>query len=437
METQHDCKIKKFRTDNGGEFLSDKITEFFTQKGIRHDLTPPYSHESNGVAERFNRSVGEGIRAMLLPIDNKRLWAEATNTFVYVKNLQAHSIINGMTPHEAFYDEKPSVSHLQPFGRKCYVHISKERRSTGNKLLPRAEMGMFVGYTKVAHHYRIFIPKRNHTYVSANVEFLPFTSTNSITYPSNDTAKLNDDPILPHKSAEIDVESQSSIHSIAYNDSTYQDQNEIIHENLNPINSATEIIDTNSTINQNNQQTLLAPLSLMPENVPQQSLTSPTSANPTQTTLQNSDTNQNHYRRTQSGRQVRPRTFDDTITGNWWNSTNSSHESPSNLLYEEEALINILEIPVPKSYNMAKNSVHWDQWKTAFDDEINSLQENNVWEIVPRPEGRKIIDGKWVCKVKGNSQGELERFKARYVAKGFSQTQGLDYDETFAPVVRY
>ena len=74
--------------------------------------------------------------------------------------------------------------------------------------------------------------------------------------------------------------------------------------------------------------------------------------------------------------------------------------------------------------------------KKAFEDEMKSLHENKVWQVVPRPQGRKICSGKWVCKVKGNAQGEVERFKARYVAKGFTQTKGLDYDETFAPVVR-
>ncbi|KAI0992679.1 hypothetical protein K3495_g15506, partial [Podosphaera aphanis] len=153
-----------------------------------------------------------------------------------------------------------------------------------------------------------------------------------------------------------------------------------------------------------------------------------------------SDNNQNTARKTQSGRQVRPRVFSDTITGDWWNKTsvNPSHPNDSSPDFpDEEALINILDIPVPKTYSMAKRSTHWDQWQKAFEDEMNSLYENDVWEVVPRPAGRKVVDGKWVCKVKGNAQGELERFKARYVAKGFSQTQGLDYDETFAPVVRF
>ncbi|KAI0995525.1 hypothetical protein K3495_g12654 [Podosphaera aphanis] len=100
-------------------------------------------------------------------------------------------------------------------------------------------------------------------------------------------------------------------------------------------------------------------------------------------------------------------------------------------------MITILEVPEPKSYREAKTSPCWDEWKKAFDYEMESFAENNVWDIVPRPEGRKIVSEKWVCKVKGNAQGQEERFKARYVVKGFSQVQGLDFDEIFAPVVQF
>ena len=72
-----------------------------------------------------------------------------------------------------------------------------------------------------------------------------------------------------------------------------------------------------------------------------------------------------------------------------------------------------------------------------MDEELQSLTENDVWDVVPKPAGRKVVDGRWVFRVKGNAQGELERFKARYVAKGFSQVLGLDYDEIFAPVARF
>lgn len=135
--------------------------------------------------------------------------------------------------------------------------------------------------------------------------------------------------------------------------------------------------------------------------------------------------------------------YSDTISGEWWKrprvqNSNSRVESSNtiNVTDEESALVSVLEIPEPKSFNEAKHSTYRAEWKKALEDEISSLKENKVWHVVPRPAGRKIINGKWVFKVKGNALGEVERLKARYVAKGFSQVQGLDYDETFSPVVR-
>ena len=72
-----------------------------------------------------------------------------------------------------------------------------------------------------------------------------------------------------------------------------------------------------------------------------------------------------------------------------------------------------------------------------MDEELKSLKENDVWDVIPKPAGRKIVANRWVNKAKGQAQGEVERYKARLVAKGFSQSLGQDYDEIFTPVVRY
>ena len=68
--------------------------------------------------------------------------------------------------------------------------------------------------------------------------------------------------------------------------------------------------------------------------------------------------------------------------------------------------------------------------------EMKSLSDNKVWELTTLPPGKKAISCKWVYKVKTNSDGLIERYKARLVARGFNQKFGLDYDETFCPVVR-
>src|SRR5690606_11598213 len=112
---------------------------------------------------------------------DKKLWAEAVQTFVYLKNRQPHSALKDQTPYEAFHGTKPSIHHLQPFGRECYPHIPEATRRTGKKLAPRARLGLFVGYTKVDHHYRVFLPDEKRTVVSADVFFPPFNSEGATT----------------------------------------------------------------------------------------------------------------------------------------------------------------------------------------------------------------------------------------------------------------
>jgi hypothetical protein len=76
-------------------------------------------------------------------------------------------------------------------------------------------------------------------------------------------------------------------------------------------------------------------------------------------------------------------------------------------------------------------------WRDAMMEEYNSIMKNNVWEVVPRPEGKSMVTSRWLYKLKHVADGSIEKYKARFVARGFSQVEGVDYDETFASVVRY
>lgn len=94
------------------------------------------------------------------------------------------------------------------------------------------------------------------------------------------------------------------------------------------------------------------------------------------------------------------------------------------------------DLETPKSYREAIQLQNKDNWQTAMQKEIDSLHNNDVWDLVPLPEGRKVVGSKWVYKIKVAADGSIERYKARLVAQGFSQKYGQDYDETFCPVVR-
>jgi hypothetical protein len=76
-------------------------------------------------------------------------------------------------------------------------------------------------------------------------------------------------------------------------------------------------------------------------------------------------------------------------------------------------------------------------WKDAMIEEYESILKNDVWEVVPRPQGKSMVTSKWIYKIKHVVDGSVEKFKARFVARGFSQTEGIDCDEIFAPVARH
>ena len=73
-----------------------------------------------------------------------------------------------------------------------------------------------------------------------------------------------------------------------------------------------------------------------------------------------------------------------------------------------------------------------DLWYNAMKDELDSMKSNEVWDLVKLPQGVKAIGCKWVYKTKRDSLGNIERYKARFVAKGFTQKEGIDYKETFS-----
>jgi len=139
-------------------------------------FTPPYSPESNGVAEHLNPTIEEALRTMLesAVTYDKRLWAEAVFTSIHIKNCQPYSALKDLTPYEAFYGSQPSIKHLQPFGRECNIQVPYQKRNDGKKLSPRAHRPIFTGYTNTINHYRVFLPDMKKTIVSADIFFPSF-----------------------------------------------------------------------------------------------------------------------------------------------------------------------------------------------------------------------------------------------------------------------
>jgi hypothetical protein len=97
----------------------------------------------------------------------------------------------------------------------------------------------------------------------------------------------------------------------------------------------------------------------------------------------------------------------------------------------------VSQVKEPVTLTEALNGDQAFEWKAAADAEFNSLMKNETWELVRLPKGRKPVSCKWVFKVKYGNDGQIDRFKGRLVARGFVQEYGIDYDETYSPVVRF
>jgi transposase InsO family protein len=160
VENISERKIKILRSDNGREYTSNEFGSFCRDVKIMRELTTPYNHQQNGVAERKNRTIMEVVKTMIHDQDiPMHLWDEAMRTKIYVQNGLPHSALGFKTPKEMFSRKKLEVSHLKIFDYLVFVHISKERRT---KMDPSGKKGIFVGYCEVSKAFRIYIPGYHH-----------------------------------------------------------------------------------------------------------------------------------------------------------------------------------------------------------------------------------------------------------------------------------
>ncbi|MCO5603804.1 hypothetical protein L7F22_057956 [Adiantum nelumboides] len=169
VEKEKDLKVKSIRSDRGGEFLSENFARWCKSEGIRRQLTTPYTPSQNGVVERKKRTIMEMARAMLAHASLPRsYWVETCNTAVYIQNRSPTHALQDMTPFQAYYGRKPTVSHFRVFGCSAFVHIPKEKRQ---KLDFKSRKLLFLGYSAESDAYRLYDPDTRTTTVSRDVVF--------------------------------------------------------------------------------------------------------------------------------------------------------------------------------------------------------------------------------------------------------------------------
>ncbi|KAJ2945209.1 hypothetical protein O0L34_g9278 [Tuta absoluta] len=392
VENQTNEKNKKFRSDNGREFVNGPMSTFLRENGIIHQTSVAYNPQQNGVAERVNRTIVEKARAMLhdakLP---KAYWGEAVNTAIHLKNLSPTQALKNKIPDELWYGKRLDVSHLRVFGCEAHSFIPKEKRS---KLDSKTQSCIFVGYSTETKGYRLIDPRNPRAIIlSRDVVFIedklgvtepqqPTTPNNSLTYDLIVNTRVDQQETQPPTTQ------QPSLPSPLISDVPVPRPNsEIPPQNTEPQPQPLPQIDTSATAEPASPEYLSA-TSEPDEPVLPEVPTEPERRYP-----------------------VRVR----------------------NPLERFGYLTSDLE---PESFKEVTDHEEKEKWLEAMHAEYDSLIKNGTWVLVDRPSGRKTIKCKWVFKLKKDTSGQITKYKARLVAKGFTQVAGIDYSETFAPVAR-
>lgn len=388
-EVQTGCHVKRIRTDNGGEFLGAQLERFLADRGIIHEKTVPYSPAQNGVAERTNRTLVETARTMLT--DSKlpeEFWAEAMHTAAYVRNRCSKKIINQKVPEELYTKRHQSVKYFKTFGCLAYLFIPAGQRT---KLDQRSKPAIFLGYCTDRKGYRFYDPQTDRITVSRDVTFLE-TKRGAMLLPG---------------------------HSI-----TEGGMNEPQHISLPKMVDIGEcrVTETGETLFTEDREASL------------QSVSEDNSA-PSNTT----DSTNGSEAGSEDKGDSQPEQEDMVQQQEVRRTTRVSRPpdrlqlDPRKKSYCDKAEIELTE---PNTYQEAMKSPEKTEWEKAMNDELQSHREMNTWDFVPREPSMKIVKSKWVYRIKRGPTGKIDKFKARVVAVGCSQVYGLDYYETFSPVIK-
>ena len=342
------------------------------------------------MAERKHRHLLDMVRTLLLAMRVPQyLWCEAVLTATYLVNRLPSAALGGAIPLQRL-TPAADIFSLPPRVFGCTAFVQDHTLGL-SKLAPRALKGVFVGYSRTQKGYRVYFPDRRQYVTSADVTF------------------HEDVPYFPSTQSGGDLSSPSLLPSV----------------------SATTVTDLPMT----------PPPSVVTISLPEASPPSASLQPDPSSELQPPSSPLSPALATSPPPSPPPPVSDLDLPIALRKGTRqctqypiAHHVSPARLSpsYQSFALA-VLTESIPKSYIEA---LQVPAWKAAMDAEYAAFIQRETWTLVPRPLDANVVSCKWEYSLKYNPDGSIARYKARLVARGFSQAYGLDYHETFLPVAR-
>jgi hypothetical protein len=475
VERQTEKKIKRARSDNAPELLKAS-NDWRIEDGVQVQSTTIASSHQNGPAERTIQTVEYDMRAMLeeaqLPIE---FWDEAAEADSYIRNrICTGPEIHGQktSPLGAFTGKTPTIDHIRKWGSKCFYYVDKktlpanERR---DKLVNPARVGVYMGHSEnTTKHYKVYSPERGYTIMTSRVIIkesvkggtVDLRIRNSTSGPQG-TINVAPDrrPRGRPKSSTKNEDTNRTLSTPALTKSKITPRvpppNVLVvtresmpdTDRVNPETVSEPVVETISrpvveTVSEQDSETVSKPvLKATPERADNlhQATGEDTKEEPryfTRATRKRSRSNtaeeQDNVKRARA--MIAELLADD-------NGDDSDLDALKDLLGDEFETAFPAEIvsgiKIPRTYKEAISDPKYGKmWRAAIAEEMLSLHANGTFREVIPPSGVNLVSCKWVFTIKTHADGSIERFKARLVARGFSQVQGKDYNQTFAPTVR-
>ncbi|GJZ88399.1 retrovirus-related pol polyprotein from transposon TNT 1-94 [Tanacetum coccineum] len=421
------------RTDNGTKFVYQTLREYYEKVDISHEISVAHSPQQNSVVERRNRTLIEAARTMLIYTKAPLfLWAEAVATACYTQNRSIARLRYGKTPYELLHDKLPDLSFFHVFGALCYPTNDSENLG---KLQPKDDIGIFIGYAPTKKAFQIYNRRTRRIIETIHVDFDELIavaselSNSGLTLYEMTPATISSGLVSNPPPSTLFVPPSRSDWDLLFQP--------MFGELLTPPPSvdypAPEVV---------------APIHEVVAPVPVVSTGSPSSTNvdqdaPSQSDFQTTPESQppiipNDVEEDNHDIEVAHMGNDSyfgipilEIHSDQSSSSDSIHiiVHPDHQIFEHNSK-KTKDHPLENIIDELARPIE------AMQEELNEFDRLGVWELIPRPDKVMVITLKWIYKVKIDDLGGILKNKARLVARGYRQEEGIDFEESFALVAR-
>jgi transposase InsO family protein len=441
MEKQYpNFMLKILRSDNAGDLLlSNDMLKWMKDNGITHEESPPYTPQLNGKAERVNRTIMEPTRS-ILAMGKLRLglWSELVMAVVHIKNRIPSAAINGQIPFESLTGKQADVSHLRVLGCDAYALFKASGRS---KLEQKADHHILVGYGIDAGTYRLYDPLKKTILVTRDVVFNEEGFVRKRYLPYQDhfgMGEIGGDLFPPPRESileEVSSPDSGNPLNVPSSDDDDDDDEQPVQLPISPPAPAPPA----APVPRRNppRQVNLVPVrpATPPSPTPVHNIPVVLEGGPASPVVETRHDDMQSWRGNLLEDEEPPMGLDDHISDSTSESSLDPLTDPRYNAYQAMVTVETTDkIDIPSNLQEAMRSPYADKWREACLDEMSALENNKTWELIENPGNHPVLTGKWVFDVKDLGHNRF-KFKARWVARGFNQQHGIDYDQTYAPVM--